>query len=408
MAETPNVTGTASRVAPVERVVPPTPAQLAPPVEPLRCTAVLTHHWLVRRRGGERVLEALAELLPDAPLYTLVADVAALRAEGSGRPALLERRIVASWLDRLPGARRHYPKLLPLMPLAARMTRLPEAELVVCSDAAIVKAMPAPPTARVVCYCHSPMRYVWDLCDTYARELPAPLRPAWRWLTAWLRRLDRAAADRVDRFVANSRHVAERINRHYGRRADVVYPPVELPAEPHVGPRSDAYLCVGHHVGYKRLDLAVEACVRLGRRLIVVGDGPTAARLRARRPPGVEFVGRAGDAELAAYYRSARALLFPGVEDFGIVPVEAQGHGCPVIACGIGGATETVIDGITGVLFVPQTADALIDAIRRFEAQAFDPLAMHAHAQRFGRRQFLEQMRAILAETLAAPPGTRW
>lgn len=352
------------------------------------------------------MLEALGELLPDAPIYTLVVDVEALRAETPS--GLHTRRVVSSWLDRLPGARRHYPKLLPLMPLAARTTRLPAAELVVCSDAAIAKAMRADPASRVVCYCHSPMRYVWDLRDAYGRELPGVLRPAWRALAAWLRRLDRTAADRVHRFVANSRHVAERIRRHYGRKADVVHPPVELPDEPYRGPRGDAYLCVGHHVGYKRLDLAVEACARLGRRLIVVGDGPTVRRLRARRPAGVEFVGRTSDAELAGYYRSARALLFPGEEDFGIVPVEAQAHGCPVIAYGVGGATETVIDGITGVLFTPQTTEALCAAIRRFESQTFDPLAMHAHVQRFGRQRFLKQMRAILLETLEAPPGTRW
>ncbi len=389
-----------------------TPARTAtgtpgPCIEPLRCPAVLVHHWLVRRRGGERVLEALRTLLPAAPVYTLLCDPDGLRADGFS-PQQPWPRIHTSWLDALPAARRHYPRLLPLMPFAAASMRLPAVDLVVCSDAAIAKAMRAHPASRVVCYCHSPMRYVWDLRETYARELPAPLRPAWRALTAWLRRVDRSAATRVARFVANSRHVARRIERHYGRRADVVHPPVDLPTEPYVGPRTDAYLCVGHHVGYKRLDLAVEACVKLGRRLIVVGDGPDVRRLRPQHPPGVEFVGWRRSDELPHFYRSARALLFAGEEDFGIVPVEAQGHGCPVIAFGVGGATETVLDGTTGVLFAPQTVDALIAAIRRFESLRFDPRVAHRHARRFSRSRFLSRMRALLLETLAAPPGRRW
>ncbi len=372
--------------------------------QPLDCRAVLTHHWLVRRRGGERVLEALRALLPDAPIYTLVFDPDGFHAEPDGAPCQRWDRtavqVHTSFLQNLPGARRHYPKLLPLMPLAARRLKLPPVELVVCSDAAIAKAMTPAPESRVVCYCHSPMRYVWDLAETYRATLPAWLRPLWGPLVRRLRRADRAAAQRVDRFVANSRHVADRIRRHYDRDAVVIYPPVDLPARPATQPRADYYLCVGQHVPYKRLDLAVAACRRLRRRLVVVGEGPDVRRLRQPGDPCVEFVGYQPEHAVCEHYRRARALLFPGEEDFGIVPVEAMAHGCPVIAFGVGGATETVADGHTGVWFERQSVDCVVAAMRRCETLTFDPAALHAHTQQFSRRRFLERMRSLLAETL--------
>ncbi|MBI5864820.1 MAG: glycosyltransferase, partial [Planctomycetes bacterium] len=223
---------------------------------PLPVSAVLTHHWLVRRRGGEKVLEALAELVrPDAPLFTLVHDsngyANPLGSGGSGAA----RRIVTSFLQRVPGARRHYPMLLPLMPSAARSMRLPPAELVLCSDAAIAKAMRPHEGSRVVCYCHSPMRYVWEpeISRQYAATLPAVLRPLWPLVCGRVREADRDAARRVDQFVANSAAVAERIRRCYDRPSVVVHPPVELPASPGPVEREDFYLCVGYHVAYKRL-----------------------------------------------------------------------------------------------------------------------------------------------------------
>ncbi len=391
-------------------------------VEPLRCSAVLTHHWLVRRRGGEKVLEALCELLPDSPVYTLVHDPA---GAGAGWPD-----VHTSFLQRIPGGRRHYAKLLPLMPLAARRMRLPPVDLVVCSDAAIAKAMRPDPRSKVVCYCHSPMRYVWDLAETYRASVPWLLRSFWRRTAARLRAADRRAAERVDLFVANSRHVADRIRRHYGRDSVVVHPPVDLPAAPATGTREDFCLCVGHHVRYKRLDLAVAACRRLKRKLIVIGNGPDAERLcrecSGRRlvgrggsagrastlnglraagrysttGPAVEFLGFQPDEVVRDHYRRARTLLFPGEEDFGIVPVEAMAHGCPVIAYGVGGACETVTDGQTGVLFDEQTVGSLAAAIERAEAISFDPAAMHAHTQRFSRARFLREMRALLLDVL--------
>ena len=404
-------------------------------VQPLGCSAVLTHHWLVRRRGGERVLEALCELLPDSPVYTLVydpdgfEDVEPCHPEGAQRPRDLadaragppsgtdaprfpagappfqgwgteSRPVRTSFLQHIPGAKRHYPKLLPLMPLAARRMKLPPVDLVVCSDAAVAKAMAPDPRSKVVCYCHSPARYVWDLADTYRETLPAFLRPFWPVVARRIREADRQAAQRVDQFVANSQHVAERIRRHYERDSAVVHPPVDLPPAPATGPREDFYLCVGQHVHYKRLDLAVDACRKLKRRLLVVGEGPDVRRYEKLRDRNIEFLGWQAGPAVCDYYRRARALLFPGEEDFGIVPVEAMAHGCPVIAYGVGGATESVADGQTGVWFEEQTVDCLVAAIERADAITFDPIPMHAHTQQFSHVRFLREMREVLLSAL--------
>ena len=404
-------------------------------IEPLECSAVLTHHWLVRRRGGERVLEALCELLPNSPVHTLVydpdgfEDVEPRHSEGAQRPRNLadtragsasgtgaspfpvgappfqgwgtdSRPVRTSFLQHIPGAKRHYPKLLPLMPMAARRMKLPPVDLVLCSDAAIAKAMTPDPRSKVVCYCHSPARYVWDLADTYRETLPAVLRPFWPGVARRVREADRRAAQRVDQFVANSQHVAERIRRHYGRDSVVVHPPVDLPRAVATGPRENFYLCVGQHVHYKRLDLAVEACRKLKRRLLVIGEGPDVRRYEKLRDPHIDFLGWQPARAVHDYYRRARALLFPGEEDFGIVPVEAMAHGCPVIAYGVGGATESVIDGQTGVWFNEQTVDCLAAAIERADAITFDPITMHAHTQRFSHARFLREMRAVLVSVL--------
>lgn len=370
----------------------------AHPVPPVDCSAVITHHWLVRMRGGEQVLSALRELLPDSPLFTLVHD-----PRGAG---VAWQTVHSSWLRYVPGARRHYPKLLPLMPLAARRMRLPDADLVVCSDAALAKAMQPAARSRVVCYCHSPMRYVWeqDVRRTYQARLPVAIRPAWPAVAAWLRRVDRVAARRVDVFVANSRHVAQRIERCYGRTAEVVYPPVNLPARPSARPRGDFYLCVGHHVPYKRLDLAVEACRQLRKKLVVIGNGAEVGRLRrAGGTEHVQWLGWQPDVAVRRYYAEARALLFPGEEDFGIVPVEAMAHGCPVVAYGVGGATETVQEGLTGLFFTQPTPEALAAAMSHCAKQQFDPHVMWNAMQRFSRPRFLEEMRGVLLRALEQP-----
>lgn len=355
--------------------------------------AVLTHHWLVRRRGGERVLEALREMFPHAPIFTLVHDPRGYPVTGAP--------VYTSWLQTIPASSRHYPKLLPLMPMAARALQLPETPLVLCSDAAIAKAMTPHPDSRVVCYCHSPVRYVWDLCDVYRASLPLPLRPFWGTVARQIRRADAEAARRVDYFIANSKHVAERIQRAYGRESTVIYPPVDIPETPPSDARDDYYLCLGHHVAYKRLDLAVDACLKLRRRLVVVGEGPDVALQRRRAAMQgagdlIQFLERQTDEQVKQHYQQARALLFPGEEDFGIVPVEAFAHGCPVIAYGVGGALETVEAGLTGLFFDEPDAEALAAAIRRFEQQSFDPRGMHERARRFSQPRFVREISDFL------------
>ncbi len=365
---------------------------------PLDCSAVLTHHWLVRVRGGEKVLEACAELLPDAPVYTLVYDAAGMESS-----PLTARSVHASWLQKLPGATRHYPKYLPLMPRAARGLKLPDVDLVLCSDAAVAKAMTSQPRSKVVCYCHSPPRYAFEpeISAEYARSLPAIVRPLWGVITKRVRAADYAAAQRVDQFIANSRHVADRIRCYYGRESVVIHPPVDLPDAPATGPREDFLLCVGYHTPYKRLDLAVAAAARLRRRLVVIGEGPEVARLRSTTSGPIEWLGWQSRSVIEDHYRRAAALLFPGEEDFGIVPVEAIAHGCPVIAYGVGGATESVVDGESGVLFAEQTPDGVCAAVERCDQLSFNPAAMHAYAQRFSRPRFLNELREVLAQALA-------
>lgn len=332
----------------------------------------------------------MRRLYPAADVYTLIHDRAYDWPDGASP------RVRTSFLNSIPGVTRCYPQLLPLLAWAARRLRLPPVELVLCSDAALAKAMTPDPQSKVVCYCHSPPRYAWDLADVYRETLPRWLRPLWGPQVAHVRDADRTAAQRVDQFIANSKHVAARIQRSYGRDAVVIYPPVNVPDAPVTSRRDDYYLCVGHHVRYKRLDLALEACRRLGRRLVVIGDGPDVDRLQRRRWPNVQWLGRQSDAELQRHYRTARGLLFPGEEDFGIVPVEALANGCPVIALGVGGATETVTPE-TGILFAESTPESLAEAIRRGENATFDPVAMHAHARQFRPERFRAELAALLA-----------
>jgi glycosyltransferase involved in cell wall biosynthesis len=365
----------------------------------------LVHDWLTGMRGGERVLDELAALFPDADLYTLV------HVAGATSPRIERLRIHASPLSRLPGAPRHYRKLLPLFPWAIERFELPPVDVVISSSHAVAKGIRPPRGAVHLCYCFTPMRYVWDQADAY---LGRGLR---RWvaapLVARLRRFDvrTSTPDRVHRFVAISRCVQERIRRHYHRDSTIVYPPVDTEwLQPDGAPPDDFYLLVGGFVPYKREDLAIEAFRRLGRPLVVAGDGPLRARLAAGAPPNVRFLGRVSDDELARLYARCRALVYPQDEDFGIVAVEAQACGRPVIAFARGGARDTVAPlgggaaDPTGVWFDEQTPDALASAVLRFEGAeaAFDSKAIRAHAERFGAERFRREILDEIASARAA------
>ncbi len=360
-------------------------------------------------RGGERVLDELCGIFPDADLYTLV------HVRGATCPRIEARRIFASPLSRLPGAARHYRKLLPLFPWAIERFRLDGYDLVLSTSHAVAKGVRRPPDAPHLSYCFTPMRYVWDQADAYLgrglrRALAAPL-------VAALRRFDlrTSGPDRVTRFVAISETVRARIARCWNRDASVVYPPVDVERlRPDGRPPDDFYLLVGGFVPYKREDLALEAFRALGRPLVVAGDGPSRAALAAGAPANVRFLGRVSDEELARLYARCRALVYPQDEDFGIVAVEAQACGRPVIALGRGGAAETVLPlggpsiagPPTGVHFVEQTPDALVEAVHAFEQNqtAFDPAAIRRHAEVFSAPRFRREIRAQIDAVIAGKP----
>jgi glycosyltransferase involved in cell wall biosynthesis len=371
---------------------------------------VLAHDWLNGMRGGERVLEELCRLFPDAPIYTL------LHERGSVSPTIEARRIVTSPLQRLPASvRRGYRQLLPLMPAAVRALRLPPCDLVLSSSHCAIKAVRPPRGSRHLCYIHTPMRYIWEQQSAYfdrgrtglptriAAGLGSPLLRAW----------DRRTASRVDRFVANSQVVQARVRRAYGRESGRVPPPVDLArftATPSPGARG-FYLMVTAFAPYKRVELALEAFRRLGRPLRVVGAGQDLDRLRPLFGGRVEYLGSLPDADVTRLYAECRAFVMPGEEDFGITPLEAQASGRPVIALDRGGATETVVPldrpNATGVLFPGGAIEDLVTAVRTFEAAEtrFSPEACRRQAERFSAEAF---RRGILAEVegiLAAAPA---
>jgi glycosyltransferase involved in cell wall biosynthesis len=350
----------------------------------------IVHEWLTIPGGSEDVVIELLKMFPHAELFTTIYDP-------SPWPELIKDRPVhVSWLDRIPGAKQRYPKLLPLMNGAFRAFDLSGFDLVLSSNHASAKNVRTPPGALHVCYCHTPMRYAWEEAFLDG-EVGSTTRVLIRPLLAWLRRQDLKGSRSPDVFVANSHHVAARIERYYGRSAEVVHPPVDV--EHYLALRrapGDFYLVFGRVVPYKRVDLAVAACARLDRPLKVAGGGRALAAVGALASERTELLGRVSEDERDALLSGARALLFPGEEDFGIVPVEAQASGVPVIAYGVGGAGESVLDGRTGVLFEEQTVAGLAGAIERFEGMRLNGEDARENARRFGRDRFREEMAAVI------------
>lgn len=356
----------------------------------------LIHYWLVGMRGGEKVLEALCRMYPQADIFTHVVVPEQLS------PLLRNHCIRTTFINNLPGSRRHYQKYLPLMPLALEQLDLREYDLVISSESGPAKGVLTRADTPHVCYCHSPMRYLWDFYQDYLEQAGPVVRFAMRGLFHGLRTWDAVSAMRVDRFVANSHHVAKRIRKHWRRDASVVHPPVAVDAfAPQPAMVGDFYLCLGQLVGYKRVDMAIRACNVSGRRLVIIGDGEQRAALEAIAGPTVTFMGRQDDGVIRDHYARCRALLFPGEEDFGIVPVEAMASGRPVIALAKGGACETVVDGVTGMLYAEQTVEGLLAALDRFEQEMgkFDAATLAAHAVRFHESRFCA---AFAAEVDAA------
>jgi glycosyltransferase involved in cell wall biosynthesis len=347
-------------------------------------SVALAHHWLVTMRGGEKALAAIAEAFPSAPIYTLLSRPEQLE------DSLRNRQIITSWLQRfgwISGVQRY---ALPLLPSAARSLDASNHDVVICSDAAIIKAIRTRDDALKICYCYSPMRYLWDLYDEYYAHSGIMGRIGLKLFAEPVRRADLKAAETVSAFVAISRFVADRIRRAYNQPSVIIPPPGVTDYPPNIEPPEDFYLVVGEHVPYKRNDLAIDACTQAGKRLVVIGGGPLLNAMRTRAGKTVEVLGWQPDTVVRDYMRRCRALLFCGQEDFGIVPVEVQAAGRPVIAYGSGGILETVVEGGSGVFFKEQSVGNLIEALERFEtSESLWPSAqIQEHARQFDIGQF--------------------
>jgi glycosyltransferase involved in cell wall biosynthesis len=351
----------------------------------------IVHDYLNQYGGAERVLEALHELYPDAPIYTSIYDPAAMP------PRFRDWDIRTSWMQRLPGWRKHFRRYFLLYPSAFESFDLGGYDLIISSSSAYAKGIIPPPHARHICYCHTPMRFAWRADDYVRRErIAGPQRAILPILLSYVRLWDAVTAQRVDGFVANSREVAARIRRYYGRDATVIPPPVDLPP-PTAQPPGEYYLAGGRLVPYKRLDLAVRAFSALGLPLVIFGDGRDRPALEAIAGPNVRFLGRVGEEQLRALFAGCRAFVFPGEEDFGITPLEAMAAGRPVIAYAAGGALDTVVPGITGRFFSQPSAAALAVAVAAERGDRYDAATIRAHAEQFSRQRFLERMREYIA-----------
>lgn len=347
----------------------------------------IVHDWLNQVGGAESVLENLVSLYPDAPIYTSIYDPQRMPSHYQ------QWDVRTSWLDRVPGAKRYHRAFFPLYPLAFESLDLGQYDVVLSNKSGFCHGVITPPETLHICYCLTPTRYVWRYGDYAAREGLGPLArllliPTLSRLRMW----DRLAADRVDRFIAISHEVQQRVIKYYRRPSEIIYPPVDTSRFSPAASYGDYYLIVGRHVSYKRIDLAVQACTRLGLPLKVGGSGRDRDRLEAMAGPTVEFLGRVPDEDMPGLMAGCRAFLFPGVEDFGITPVEAMAAGRPVIAFARGGVRDTVIEGLSGTLFHEQSVHALCEAMERFDPAAYDPAQIQRHAKQFDSAIFCQKV----------------
>lgn len=359
----------------------------------------IVHYWLVSMRGGEKVVEALCDMYPEADIFTLVCDHDKISNKLRGH------RIFTSFLQRIPGAKKRYQSMLPLMPFALEAFDLSGYDLILSSESGPAKGIIPPPQAVHICYCHSPMRYIWDHYHLYRCNAGFVARTMMPLVAPLMRAWDANSSLRVDHFVANSHHVASRIAKYYRRSSVVLHPPVAVAEFAPVASVDDFYLCAGQIVPYKRVDLAVRTFTKLKRNLVVVGDGDSQdiAALKRIAGPTIRFTGPVSFTELKDYLARCRALIFPGEEDFGIVPVEAMASGRPVIAYGRGGALDTIVPGHTGVLFKEQTVESLTDSIELFETMehSFYPELIQLHAAQFSVANFKAGMKRIIDQALS-------
>jgi len=364
----------------------------------------LVHYWYIKRRGGERVFDVLADMFPNADIFFIVADLKNLPSN------IKSHRIVTSYIQKIPGATKHYRKMLPLFPTALEGLDLSSYDLVISQEAGPAKGVLTRSDTCHISYCHSPLRYVWEMYYDYLRKTPGGMLGNFFYALSahYVRFWDYVSAQRVDSFVASSQNSRRRLNKYYGRSSSIVYPPCDLDRFVITsGPRSDFYLVVSPLVNYKRVDLAVKACNALKRPLIVIGTGEEISYLKSIAGPTIKLLGFQSDEQVRDYYSRCRAFIFPGEEDIGLTPIEAQASGAPVIAFGKGGALETVkgfyategyTDGSTGVFFRNQNEEDIIEAIQAFECAEcrFELDQLRKQAEFFSTEKFKQEMYAAV------------
>lgn len=344
--------------------------------------------WLTNQGGAEHVVYTLHTMFPDAPIYTSIYTPEKM-------PQFLSAQIHTSFIQRFPFSKKKHQLFLNFMPLAFEEFDLNRFDIVISSCHSCAKGVITRPETVHICYCHTPMRYLWDESQAYIRTSPFPGIFKWWYIPHSIKKLrlwDRLAADRVDYYIANSRHVAQRIKKYYERESTVIYPPVETSLFSVSSNRQDYFLAVGRLIRYKRFDLIVETFNRLGLPLKIVGEGPSYKELKQMAGRNIEFLGYVSDDEKARLYAEAQAFIFPQIEDFGITPVESMASGLPVIALGQGGALETVVDKKTGILFEEQTVESLAGAVETFQKTKFSPLKIREHAAQFDTANFKNSM----------------
>ena len=354
----------------------------------------LVHYWLVTMRGGEKVLETLCKIFPEADIYTNVYNPDAVS------DIIRSHKVYTTKINKFPMARKLYQKYMPFMPKALMELDLTGYDLIISSESGPAKGVCPAPDAFHICYCHTPMRYLWDMYHEYFKKSNPLVKFFMKKMIPGLRLWDISSSNLVDYFVANSHYVASRINRYYKRNAEVVYPPCAI--EKYIdNPRNpeDFYLFFGQLVGYKRADLAIEACIKSGRKIVVIGDGKSKKAAEYTKSGLVTFTGRVSDQAIADYLSKAKALLFPGIEDFGIIPVEANAAGCPVLAYKKGGALDSIKENVTGMFFDEQTTDSLIKCMDSFEKRLSDfndRKAFTEHVQQFSENEFIKKINFIV------------
>ncbi|MBT4519739.1 MAG: glycosyltransferase [Halieaceae bacterium] len=348
----------------------------------------IVHYWFVGMRGGEKVVEAILDIYPDADIYCHVCDNSQISKKISSRIK------GTTFISRMPWATKLYRNYLTLMPIALEQLDLTEYDLVISSESGPAKGIIISPDATHICYCHSPMRYVWDMYHQYRNRASLLKRIVMPAVMHYLRMWDVSSSHRVTHFIANSKYVAQRINKYYCRGATVINPPVNFGDFEVSEEQADYYLIVGQLVDYKKADIAIEAFNQNGRKLVVIGEGELLGYCRRIAKPNITLLGSQPASVLKEHYAKCRALIFPGIEDFGIVPLEAMASGRPVIAYAKGGALDTVIEGKTGLFFNKQSPEAITSAILHFEdtAQTFDSKVILEHARSFDTKQFIARL----------------